>query len=135
MHWESYLLLQDLKGKKYLFWEITCDFFLGVGSAPLPVVKSGRQPSVLHGYDYLQEVVVLLLLSVTVKEVLISTVSIGFWSPTFLDQEGERRLCLLGGKCFCPILSPIREKLQTYKSERRMCLCWIWLKNVPDGLG
>lgn len=43
VHWESYFLLQDLKKeKKNCFCEITCDFSLDPGSAPLPVVKSGR---------------------------------------------------------------------------------------------
>lgn len=108
MHWESYLLLQDLKkeknkNKKNVINEIICDFSLGVGSVPEPVVKASRQPSVLHGSDYLGRSLV--PLSVTVKEDLISAVSTGFWSPVSLDWERERRLHLLGGKCFCSTLS------------------------------
>lgn len=78
------------------------------------------------------QVAVLLLLFVTVKEVLLSIVSTDFWSPTFLKQDRERRLCVLGGKSICPILSLITERLQAHDNLERTF--WNWLKNVWDGL-
>jgi len=123
VHWESYLLLQNLKKEKNQinsFCEIIYDLFLSPDSAPLSIIKSGRQLSVLHGCDYLARSHGLTATLSRCKGS--SDINSKHWLLEFyfLRLGGETRLCLLGGKCFCLVLSPIRERLQAYKSEKRI---------------